>query len=80
MTAILWTASCGGNPVEDCLSDTIDCCESDLQCFEVYGAAFPECVDPGPSTGTCSECATNEHCPISFVCDIEDAFGVCVPE
>lgn len=75
---VVWLVGCSSNPINTCDDIDIDCCESDLDCVDVYGSLYPECVDPGPVSGTCSECDADNDCPVGSTCVIEEHFGSCV--
>jgi hypothetical protein len=65
----------GGNPIDKCESMQIDCCETDIDCVDFYGGDFPYCVNPGQSTGICSECVADADCSNGGTCVTDPQVG-----
>lgn len=77
---ITFLLACAGTPVERCDVEDVDCCTDDAQCAEVYGDAFPYCVDPGAKTGICAQCLTGDDCDVYEICADDPVLGaVCAP-
>lgn len=78
LTTLALLACGSGNPIDSCASVNGDCCETDQDCLDYYGAEFQYCYEPG-GAAVCSECTRNEHCDGGDECDVEADGGFCLP-
>ncbi len=77
MLALLAILACGArNPIDDCGSLSVDCCESDANCADYYGPAYPYCYAPGDQ-GVCAECFTSADCNGASCIDDPDLGAYC---